>query len=244
MWHSLFQTPVYIIKTKHSKNLLPRMVFTMWSSRSHPLNLGGAEHNDASFFLYSYTLYRRIEVWVMTRFPMMPEWCPITSTHLEFWKLDSTRPLHWRFQIHSCTFIGYICLKYSLSALARMRKLVKTVIPWLKVCWNTLYVYEECSMKRVGCLSHKLTITRTNKTHIKPTDHLLLFYQRADISVVASLWPIVRIEGDATLHVCLVNTCFENEVGGVASSNLSYSMIQLTNQENLLLLPPCGCESK
>ena len=140
----------------------------------------------------------------MTLFPMMPEWCPITSTHIEFWKLDSTIPLHWRFQIHSCTFIGYICLKYYLSALARIRKMVKMmVIPSLTQGAKT---HDMCmkstSMKRVGWLGHNLTITRTHKTHIKPTDHLLLFSQRADISVVASLWPIVRIEGNATLHVC------------------------------------------
>lgn len=126
MWHSLFQTPVYIIDQTFQKSASTHG--TMQSSRSHPLNLEGAEHNDASFFLYSDTLYRRIEVWVMTLFPMMPEWCPITSTHIEFWKLDSTIPLHWRFQIHSCTFIGYICLKYYLSALARIRKMVKMMV--------------------------------------------------------------------------------------------------------------------
>ena len=49
MWHSLFQTPVYIIDQTFQKSASTHG--TMQSSRSHPLNLEGAEHNDASFFL-------------------------------------------------------------------------------------------------------------------------------------------------------------------------------------------------
>jgi len=114
-------------------------------------------------------------------------------------------------------------------------------------CWNTwynVYIYiwqrPDMSMKLVGCLNHS---NLTHATSVELNPHTLLLpppplwlWDPAYHVEVASLWPLAAVEGAETHYIIYM---YEVDLilvlSGWGASTITYNMIQVRNQDNLLL---------
>ena len=110
-------------------------------------------------------------------------------------------------------------------------------------CWNTLYMYEErpvISMKWVECSNHSLPLDPSEKPSEYPTTTdtvRLSIYQVGR----ATSWSLAAVEGAKMLYTCMNRSAMSMRkwVGlGFLNHSMVYSMKQVKNQVNLLLLPP------
>jgi len=109
---------------------------------------------------------------------------------------------------------------------------------------DIMYIYiwqrPDMSMKLVGCLNHS---NLTHATSVELNPHTLLLpppplwlWDPAYHVEVASLWPLAAVEGAETHYIIYM---YEVDLilvlSGWGASTITYNMIQVRNQDNLLL---------